>query len=92
LLRPVALSVTRDPAALEAAATAWVAEVGIGVLVTSTQVRPAQAVATARAMARTAWSYPSRLAFFDPAAGQIAELPTQPARLPDELPDALAAA
>jgi hypothetical protein len=37
-------------------------------------VRPAQAVATARAMARTAWSYGSRLAFFDQVAGQIAEL------------------
>jgi hypothetical protein len=28
-------------------------------------------------MARTAWSYHSRLAFFDQDIGQIAELPTQ---------------
>jgi hypothetical protein len=48
--------------------------VGIGVLGTNTQVRPSQAIATARAMARTAWSYPSRMAFFDEQAGQIAEL------------------
>lgn len=74
LARPVALSTSRDPAGLEAAGTAWVADVGIGVLGTSTQVRPSQAVSTARAMARTAWSYGSRMAFFDQKAGQIAEL------------------
>ena len=72
--RPVSLSTSRDPAGLEAAGTAWVADVGIGVLGTSTQVRPSQAIATARAMARTAWSYGSRMAFFDQQAGQIAEL------------------
>ena len=72
--RPVSLSTSRDPARLEAAGTAWVADVGIGVLGTSTQVRPSQAIATARAMARTAWSYGSRMAFFDQQAGQIAEL------------------
>jgi GGDEF domain-containing protein len=77
LIRPVSLSISRDPAGLESAGTAWVAEVGIGVLVTNTQVRPAQAVSTARAMARTAWSYRSRLAFYDQEAGQIAELPTE---------------
>ncbi len=74
LSRPVSLSTSRDPAGLEAAGTAWVADVGIGVLGTSTQVRPSQAVSTARAMARTAWSYGSRMAFFDQKAGQIAEL------------------
>ena len=76
LARPLSLSVSRDPAGLEHAGTAWVADVGIGVLATSTQVRPSQAVATARAMARTAWSYGSRMAFFDQKAGQIAELET----------------
>ena len=74
LARPLALSTSRDPAGLEQEGTAWVADVGIGVLATSTQVRPSQAVATARAMARTAWSYGSRMAFFDQQAGQIAEL------------------
>jgi GGDEF domain-containing protein len=75
LSRPVRLSTSRDPAGLEARSTNWVAEVGIGVLGTSTQARPSQVVSTARAMARTAWSYASRLAFFDDATGQIAELP-----------------
>ncbi|HEY0824363.1 MAG TPA: diguanylate cyclase [Ramlibacter sp.] len=74
LSRPVSLSTSRDPAGLEAAGTTWVADVGIGVLGTNTQVRPSQAVSTARAMARTAWSYGSRMAFFDQKAGQIAEL------------------
>ena len=77
LARPLALSTTREPAGLEQAATTWGADVGIGVLCTNTQVRPSQAVATARALARTAWSYGSRLAFFDPQAGQIAELDTR---------------
>jgi GGDEF domain-containing protein len=74
LVRPVNLSTRSDPASLDGPSTSWVAEAGVGVLLTSTQVRPSHAIATARAMARTAWSYPSRLAFFDPEAGQIAEL------------------
>ena len=74
LARPLSLSISRDPKGLEQAGTHWAADVGIGVLATSTQVRPAQAVSTARAMARTAWSYGSRMAFFDQQMGQIAEL------------------
>jgi GGDEF domain-containing protein len=81
LMRPVSLSTGSTPALLEAGGTAWVAEVGIGVLATSTGVRPSQAVTTARAMARTAWTYPSRLAFYDAQAGQIAELTSRPAGL-----------
>jgi GGDEF domain-containing protein len=82
LARPLSLSTSRDPAGLEQAGTAWAADVGIGVLATSTQVRPSQAVSTARAMARTAWSYGSRMAFFDQNAGQIAELDLRaPARI-----------
>lgn len=74
LVRPLSLSTTRDPAGLEHAETSWVAEVGIGVLATSTKLRPSHAVSTARAMARTAWSYRTRMAFFDQQLGQIAEL------------------
>ncbi len=77
LMRPVTLSTSRDPADIDEAETAWVADVGVGVLLTNTQVRPTHAVTTARAMARTAWSYGSRLAFYDAEAGQIAELPLQ---------------
>jgi hypothetical protein len=63
---------------MDARATTWIADVGVGVLATSTKVRPAQAVSTARAMARTACSYTPRIACFDEKAGQIAELPLDP--------------
>jgi GGDEF domain-containing protein len=76
LSRPISLSISGDPGRIGTSGTAWVADVGIGVLATSTKVRPAQAVATVRAMARTAWSYPARVAVFDSDAGQIAELTT----------------
>lgn len=79
LSRPVSLSISREPGLIDARGTSWAADVGIGVLSTSTKVRPAQAVATARAMARTAWSYGTRIAVFDPQAGQIAEMATHPA-------------
>jgi GGDEF domain-containing protein len=78
LARPVSLSISREPGRIEAAGTVWSADVGIGLLATNTQVRPAAAVATARAMARTAWSFASRLAFFDEKLGHIAELPPEP--------------
>jgi GGDEF domain-containing protein len=90
LVRPVSLSTSPDPMRMEGRGTNWVAEVGIGVLGTSTQVRPSQAVATARAMARTAWSYPSRMAFFDQEAGQIAELAAPKPELPTTRPATVA--
>ncbi|MBL0425006.1 diguanylate cyclase domain-containing protein [Ramlibacter alkalitolerans] len=90
IMRPVTLSTSRDPAGLEAGDTSWVAEVGIGVLGTSTHVRPSQVVGTARAMARTAWSYAGRLAYFDKEAEQIAELVLDEAAAP-EPPQAMAA-
>jgi GGDEF domain-containing protein len=79
LARPVSLSTSRDPGRIGTSGTNWVADVGIGVLATSTKVRPAQAVATVRAMARTAWTYSTRVAVFDQEAGQIAELPVDEA-------------
>jgi len=81
LARPVSLSISREPGRIDGRGTAWVADVGVGVMSTSTQVRPAQAVGTVRAMARTAWTYASRIAFFDEQAGQIAELPVAPPRV-----------
>ena len=78
LSRPVSLSISSDPGRIDARGTEWVADVGIGLLATTTKVRPAQAVGTARAMARTAWSYTTRIACFDEQAGQIAELPLDP--------------
>ena len=73
LSRPVALSVGHEPHQLEGASTRWEAQVGVGVLATTAQVRPSAAVSMARAMSRTAWSYPSRVAWHDRAQGRIAE-------------------
>ncbi|HXE51139.1 MAG TPA: GGDEF domain-containing protein [Ramlibacter sp.] len=73
LSRPVALSTS--PGDVENRQAPWVAQVGVGLLATTAQVRPSVAVSMARAMSRTAWSYPSRLAWHDDASGKIAELP-----------------
>jgi GGDEF domain-containing protein len=73
LSRPVVLSTS--PADIENGRAPWVAQVGVGLLATSAQVRPSAAVAMARAMSRTAWSYRSRVAWHDEASGNIAELP-----------------
>lgn len=74
LSRPVVLSTSA--ADLEAAQARWVAQVGVGLLAITAQVRPSAAVSMARAMSRTAWSYGSRMAWHDQASGRIAELPT----------------
>ena len=60
--------------------TSWVAEVGVGVLIAPPQMPPARAVAHAKAMSRTAWSYASRVACYDEEERQIAELAPEPAR------------
>jgi len=75
LARPVALSTSADAADLELGKAHWVAQVGVGILAVTAQVRPSSAVATARAMSRTAWSYASRVAWYDQASARIAELP-----------------
>ena len=75
LARPVSLGTSRDMAALEDRRTEWVADIGVGVLVTMPDMRPPVAVAGARAMSRTAWSYASRVAWYDEVSRQITELP-----------------
>jgi GGDEF domain-containing protein len=73
LSRPVKLSTSA--ADLEDGQAHWVAQVGVGILATAAQVKPSAAVAMAGAMSRTAWSYATRVAWHDQAAGRIAELP-----------------
>jgi GGDEF domain-containing protein len=73
LARPVVLSTS--PSGVENGRAPWVAQVGVGLMVTTSQMRPSAAVSMARAMSRTAWSYPSGVAWHDQASGQIAELP-----------------
>ena len=56
--------------------TRWVADVGVGVLrMSKADARAASAVAMGRGMARTAWSYPSRVAWFDEKSGEIVAMP-----------------
>jgi GGDEF domain-containing protein len=74
--RPVLLNTSADPSAVEAGRASWAAGVGVGVLAAATpQMRPARAVTMARDMSRTAWSFGSRIAWFDRDSRQIAELP-----------------
>lgn len=82
--RPVVLSTGRDPDELDNRKTQWAASAGIGVLlVADPRANAAQSVAIARAMSRTAWSYASRIAWYDEVAGAIAELPVTDDTLAD---------
>jgi hypothetical protein len=77
LSRVVVLGTGRDPGNLDVGGREWLAEAGVGLLAAGAELRPSQAVAAARAMSRTAWSYSSRLAGVD-AEGNTAELPLAP--------------
>lgn len=79
LRRPVVLGTSQDMAALETSRTEWVADIGVGVLIAQPDMRPATAIAGARAMSRTAWSYASRVACYDEGSRQISELTPTPA-------------
>jgi hypothetical protein len=73
LTRPVRLGTTHsDPESSEAM---WEPNVGVGVLVEAGATPLDLVIAGARATSRTAWSYPSRMAFYDEAEGEISELP-----------------
>jgi GGDEF domain-containing protein len=76
LAQPVSLSTSPDPGSPQAQRASWVADVGVGVLAAAVPVvRPSNAVSMARAMSRTAWSFASRIAWFDRDKREIAELP-----------------
>lgn len=75
LSRRVVLGTSAAITELEGSRAVWEANVGIGVLVEPLGEDPAVTVAGARAMSRTAWSYASRIAWYDEAAGAMAEVP-----------------
>jgi hypothetical protein len=75
LSRPVMLGTSRDITALEASGAAWQARVGLGMLVEASDAQLEIAIAGARAMSRTALGFASGMAWYDEAAGGIAELP-----------------
>jgi GGDEF domain-containing protein len=73
--RPVRLGTGGDIGRIEEEGALWEAAVGVGLLVERSQEQLDITIAGARAMARTAWSFGSRIAWFDEAAQAIAELP-----------------
>lgn len=74
LSRPINLATGASGPGGEPAPAPWVAQVGVGVLATTAQASPLAVVAQVRDMSRTAWSFASRVAWHDEAAGRIAEL------------------
>jgi GGDEF domain-containing protein len=75
LSRSVVLNTGTDAHSLEhqqEKRTRWAADVGVGVLrVAKADANAATSVAMGRGMSRTAWSYPSRVAWFDEKSGEI---------------------
>jgi GGDEF domain-containing protein len=77
LTRGVVLGTSQDIAALETSRTEWVADVGVGLLIAKSTMRPSTAVAGAQAMSRTAWTFATRVAWYDEHERQITELPVR---------------
>jgi len=76
LSRSVVLNTSLDAGQPGQQQTEWAAEIGVGVQrVSKTDARAATAVAMGRGMARTAWSYPSRIAWYDEKSGEIVDMP-----------------
>ena len=76
LSRPVKLNTSTEAGSLMPRQTRWAAEIGVGVLrVYRADARAASAVAMGRGMSRTAWSYPSRVAWYDEKSGEIVGMP-----------------
>ncbi|WP_332774864.1 diguanylate cyclase domain-containing protein [Polaromonas sp.] len=76
LAKPVVLNTSIESALLGKQRTHWAAEVGVGVQrVSRTDARASMAVAMGRGMSRTAWTYPSRVAWYDDSSGEIVGMP-----------------
>jgi GGDEF domain-containing protein len=74
LSRPLQLGAAHTDA--EPGDAEWEPNSGVGVLVEVERTPLDIVIAGARAMSRTAWTYPSRMAWFDEAGGEISELPS----------------
>jgi GGDEF domain-containing protein len=76
LAKSVVLNTSIESAFLGKQRTHWAAEVGVGVQrVSRTDARASRAVAMGRGISRTAWSYPSRVAWYDETSGEIVGMP-----------------
>lgn len=77
LSRPVTLNTRVPEEGEDYAHTRWEAAIGLGVVVVADpQATAPNVLANGRAMSRTAMSYASRVAWFDPASGEAVELPS----------------
>jgi hypothetical protein len=74
LSQPVSLSTSATATDLEAGQAAWTPQVGVGLLVAPSHANPSVVVSKVSDMSRTAWSYASRVAWFDEASGRVFEL------------------
>ena len=80
LSRSVVLHTSPEAMSTPRHQTRWEAEIGVGVQrVWRVDARAAKAVAMVRGMSRTAWSFPSRVAWYDDDRGEIVGAPL-PAR------------
>jgi len=76
LSRSVVLQTNPDALTATRHQTRWAAEIGVGVQrVWRVDARAAKAVVMVRGMSRTAWSYPSRVAWYDDDRGEIVGVP-----------------
>ena len=76
LSRSVVLHTSLDAMTNARHQTRWVAEIGVGVQrVWRVDARAAKTVAMARGMSRAAWSFPSRVAWYDDDRGEIVGVP-----------------
>ena len=81
LTKSVTLHTSFDIASLDherepAKQTRWVADIGVGLFrVSNPEARASEAVAQARSVSRTAWTCPSRVAWYDEKSGEIAAMP-----------------
>lgn len=73
LLRPVGLT-TRHELEPQDERTEWMPEIGVGIAVSDARMPAGNAVATARAISRTAWSFSSRMAYRDPEDNGVKEI------------------
>jgi GGDEF domain-containing protein len=76
LSKPVILHTRPEAGSLAPKQTRWTADVGVGVLrVSGDDARATTTVAMGRGTSRTAWAYPSRVAWYDEKSGEIVGVP-----------------
>ena len=76
LSRPLTVNTSLAGGSLEKNEMRWQAEAGTGVVrVYRSDARASSALALSHGLSRTAWSYPSRVAWYDEGSGEIVGMP-----------------